>query len=159
MTVMATPAQFLVVIGHEAESIGADGSPANKIFEFQIPTDAQLSPAILQFMVHPSKNADELAVEFLINDKRVYWYGTSSETIVRMFQVVISGNRDFPIKRGANVLKVRKAQGNGAFGVSDFVVWFHQPASIAAVRRPRRVASSRRTAKPKRKSTRKRKSI
>ena len=41
-------------------------------------------------------------------------------------------------KRGANVLKVRKAQGNGAFGVSDFVIWFRQPASIAAIRRTRR---------------------
>ena len=154
---MATPAQFIVVIGHEAESVGADGLPVAKTFEFQMPADALLSPAMLQFMARPSKNADELAVEILIIDKRVYWYGTSSETIVRMFQVVLSGNRDFPIKRGANILKVRKAQGNGAFGVSDFVIWFRQPASIAAIRRTRRPASGSRTATVKRKTARKRK--
>lgn len=154
---MATPAQFIVVIGHDAERVGADGLPAARTFEFQIPTDAQLSPAIIQFMAHPSKNANELAVEILINDKRVYWYGTSSETIVRMFQTVLVGNRDFPIKRGANVLKVRKAQGEGAFGVSDFVVWFRQPASLAASTLSRSKLAGK-PAKSKRKIARKRKS-
>jgi len=152
---MATPAQFSIILYSEKEFVGADGQPVEKTFNFQLPSDAVLSPAILQFMVHTTANVDELAADISINGKRVYHYGTSSEYLTRMFQVVLSGTRDFPLKRGANVLKVRKTNGNGAFGLSNFVVWFRQPtSSVAGVLRRKVASKTRKTARP---SARKRK--
>jgi len=75
---MATPAQFSIILYSEKEFVGADGQPVEKTFNFQLPSDAVLSPAILQFMVHTTANVDELAADISINGKRVYHYGTSS---------------------------------------------------------------------------------
>jgi hypothetical protein len=133
---MATPAQFLVVLGDEKSSVGADVGPSERSVEFTIPADAQLLPSsILQFMAHPSNEADDLVVIISMNDKQVYQYGKSSERLVRMFQVVLTGgNRGFPLQRGRNVLKIKKTDGDGAFGLSYFVIWFRQPASLGASR-------------------------
>src|SRR5690348_3420888 len=109
---MATPAQYAIVLGQKRVSVGADGDVKKKSIEFELPADAELFPAILQFMVRPTTNADNMAVNISINDKRVYHYGTTSERIVRMFQVVLDELRDFPLRRGTNVLTFEKTQGN-----------------------------------------------
>lgn len=157
---MATPTQFVVILDHKTENIGADGLPIQKEFDFELPADAELSPAIIQFMAHPSKNADELSVNISINDQRVYFYGPSPEDIARMFHVVLKQERatgEYPLRHGTNTLKFRKVNGDGGWGMSDFVIWFRQPATDPSVRRPRPTVSRTRTATVKRRKMSKRK--
>ena len=143
------PADFSIVLGEEYQDVAA--TPRD--IKFWMPENAviQRANAILQLMVYPRLDPDDLKVEVSINGTTVLTYGPSSADFVRSFHVVFNAAN---LMHGDNFLRVKRTSGDGsgAFRLYNVVVWYREGVTAASKTALDRTARKTKTRPTTRKS-------